>query len=177
MPVDGAAVAKTAGASSTPRKHAATGVSKPSTARANRRLDVARTGDVGRDEDHEQGVDLGGAQHQAHRPLEDVGAGRRDQVDRVARARAGQGRVAEGFLESSGELGHLEAGRDAGVGGDDGRTAAVAHDRDASTGGYGLVTDQRRHVEEFLQRVDAYHAGRAQERVDRGVEVGERGGV
>ena len=84
---------------------------------------------------------------------------------------------AQGSLQLGGELGDLEPGGDAGIGRNDAGAAAVAHHRDPSTGRDRLVREQRRHVEQLRERVDADDPGLAEERVDRGVGIGQRGGV
>ena len=73
-----------------------------------------------------------------------------------------------------GELGDVETGARARVGGEDARAAGVADDRDAPPGGEGLVRQHLRRVEQLLERVDTDDARLAEEGVDGDVGRGER---
>ncbi len=75
------------------------------------------------------------------------------------------------------ELRHLEARARARVGGEDARAARVGHDRDAATGRERLVREDHRGREQLVEGVDPDHAGLTEQRVDRDVGRGERGGV
>ena len=78
---------------------------------------------------------------------------------------------------SRGQLGHVEPGARARVGREDARAAGVADDRDAASGRERLVREHLRGVEQLLERVDADHAGLAEQRVDRDIGRRERGRV
>ncbi len=85
---------------------------------------------------------------------------------RDERAQRGLGRL--------GELGDVETGARARVGGEDARAAGVPDDRDAPPGGEGLVRQHLRGVEQLLERVDTDDARLSEEGVDGDVGRGER---
>ena len=132
--------------------------------------------DVRRHIDHEQGIDLARCEQEPGGTLEDGRSGRRDEVDGVLHATCRCELVQRG-LQWWRQLGHLESRGDAGVGGDDRRATAVAHHRDPSAGRDRLVRDERRDVEQLLERVDPDDPRLAEECVDGGVGIRERGGV
>ena len=84
---------------------------------------------------------------------------------------------AQRVLRGRVELGDLEPGARARVGREDARAARVADDRDPAPGGQRLVREHHRGREQLVERVDPDHAGLAEQRVDRDVGRGERGGV
>ena len=118
-------------------------------------------------------------QHRIHQPAGEEhvqrpgqlrGAGERPQVHRVRRLRrAGQG--AQPGPQRLGQLGDLQAGGPAGVGGHHGQRVGVADDPDPPTGGQRLVGEQLRGREQLRQRADPHHAGRGEQRVDRDVAL------
>ena len=139
-------------------------------------LDLGGVGHVGRDVDGDEPVDLARGEEQADRLLEDVSTSGGDQIHRVLDASRRRQR-AKGSLELGGELGDLEPGCSTRIGGNDAGAAAVAHHRDPSTGRDRLVGEQHGRVEQLGEGVDADDTGLAEERVDRGVGVGQRRGV
>ena len=75
-------------------------------------------------------------------------------------------RAAAACARCARQLDDLEAGRLAGVGAEDPRTAGVGDDRDAVAARRRLRRQQRGDVEELAERVGADHAGLAEQRVD-----------
>ena len=106
-----------------------------------------------------------------------LGRRARDEVDRVAHGRVACDERAQRVLGRRAQLGHLETGARARVGGEDAGPARVADDRDPPAGRHRLVREQHRGRQQLVERVDADHAGLPEERVDRDVGRRERGGV
>ncbi len=92
--------------------------------------DVARIGEDRRHVDHQRGVDARVVEHRGERLLVLGDPGRSDHVDRI-RERGGRGQErGESLPRRLGQLGHLEAEVDAGVGRHDAGAAGVGDDGD-----------------------------------------------
>ena len=142
-----------------------------------RRGDLLRARDDRRHEEDDQRVDVRVGEHGASPPRRSPPSpsragrsGSRGSPRAAARGASARARLV-------GELGQLEPGGLAGVGAEDPEPARVREHGDAAAARQRLAREQRRGVDELLERACAQHAGLAEERVDRGVGAGERGGV
>ena len=168
----------TSGTPAWPRKHDTIGLPPAaSAARADRAGYVLGAGDQRRHEDRDHRVDRGVGESKAERVLVLARGCAGDEVDGIADRRARRCDLAHRVLGGLGQLGHLEAGAGARVGGEDTRATGVADDRDAPTGGQRLVRQHHRGREQLVERVDTDHARLAEQRVDRDVGCGESRGV
>ena len=106
------------------------------------------------------------------------GLGRRSQhVDGIGEARLFREQRREGSNRVLGERGQLEPRGFARVGAQDPEAAGVRQHRDPAASRHRLCREQRSHVDELLERARADDARLVEERVDRGLRAGERGGV
>ena len=143
-----------------------------------RRGDLVGARDDRRDEEHDHGVDAGSRSRCGSAAAYVVGRRGAEQVDRVRDARLDAGSSSrERVARLGAELGQLEPGRVARVGAEDAEPAGVRDDADAASVRERLAREQRRGVDELLERARAQHAGLAEERLDGGVRAGERSGV
>ena len=135
--------------------------------------DIWGLGDQRRDEDGENrvaGVALG--KHLDDAPVVIAGRGR-DHVDRVAEGGGCREEFAELRLDLRREFRHVDSIGMAGVGAHDARAPGVRHDRDAGPARNRLFGEQRRHVEQLVQRIGADHARLLEQRVNGDVGRGE----
>ena len=117
-------------------------------------------------------IDVVGERDAAARPRTGRRSRRRRGRPDCAPTRPTSAIAAQRVLGRGVELGHLEAGARARVGGEDAGPAGVADDRDAAAGRERLVREHHRGRQQLVERVDADHAGLAEQRVDR--DVGRR---
>jgi hypothetical protein len=99
------------------------------------------------------------------------------QVDRIAERRALRQKRAQRAHRGVGGLRQDQALRFARVGEQDSRAAGVGYHADARTGRNRLCREHRNHVEQFHQRVGADHSGLLEQRLDRDVQIGQRGAM
>ena len=144
---------------------------------ADRCSDVGGPDRGGGDEQGDHRVDAGIGEDERQRPLEALGGGRAEHVDRVRERRLDGERRREGGTRLLGERRQLEPDRLARVCAEDPEPAGVRQHRHASPLRDGLRGEERGDVEQGGEGVGADHACLAEDGVDRGVGAGECGGV
>ena len=144
---------------------------------ADRRADGLLVGADGRDEEDDGGVERRIGEQRRQRPLEALRVGAAEQVDRVRGAALGRHEVGERGARLLARLRQLEAERLAGVRREDSQPAGVRDDGDAPAARHRLGREQRRDVDQLVERARPDHARVREQRVGRSVGAGERRGV
>ena len=119
---------------------------------ADRRADRLLVGADGRDEEDDRGVERRIGEQRGQRRLEALRVRAAEQVDRVRGAALGRHEVGERGARLLARLRQFEAERLAGVGREDAQPAGVRDDRDAPAARHRLGREQRRDVDQLVER-------------------------
>ncbi len=149
------------------------GCSRP----ADRRSDLLLVRADGRDEEDDRGVERGIPEDGRKRGGEALGRCAAEQVDRVRGASLGRHDLGERRQGRVARRRQLEAGCLTGVRREDAEAAGIRHERDPPSARHRLRREQRRDVDQLVERPRADHARLAEERVDGHVRAGEGRGV